>query len=157
MKLNFCELLTILFISFVFNSNGQSSTVSGGGSLKSSGGSITYSLGVTNYIETKNSSLSISQGMQSPFEIFLVSKVNTRDNYLVYPNPTNDVSFIIEKNFDGESISYEVVDINGRVIEKNISKSNKTKISLEKYQSGFYFLQILKRGKKITTFKIIKF
>jgi hypothetical protein len=153
--------LKILVLYFSFFSSmslfAQVSPISGGGFFKGNKGSISYSLGVVNFIQTYSSGVNISQGLQNPFELFLIAKDDKLENFLVYPNPTNDVSFIVEKKYRGENLKYLLVDISGRVLEQSYSTSNKTKISLQKYNSGIYYLEIQKKNKKIGTFKIVKF
>jgi hypothetical protein len=154
-------ILANLYLGFLlFNSItsiAQVSPIAGGGSSKGNKGSISYSIGVVNFVQTSNRDINLSQGLQNPFELFLVTKDDTRGNFLVYPNPTNDVSFIVEKKYSGENLKYTIVDINGKVLERNSSISNKTKISLQQYNSGIYYLQIIKKNKNVGVFKILKY
>jgi hypothetical protein len=156
MKITLTNLYLVFLLFNSITSIAQVSPIAGGGSFKDNRGSISYSIGVVNFVQTNNRDINLSQGLQNPFELFLVTEDNTRDNFLVYPNPTNDVSFIVEKKYYGENLKYVLVDINGRILERSSSNSNKTRVSLQKYNSGIYFLQILKKNKKISVYKIFK-
>ncbi len=141
----------VLFCSLLFGSitlYGQTSTISGGGTSKSNNGSISYSLGIVSYIQLREGSVNISQGVQHPFEIYLISKNEFENLYFIYPNPTNDLLYIIEKNYGGENWKYLLVDVNGKVLEHNVSSSNKIRLSLHQYNSGVYYLHIENKNKK---------
>ena len=137
-------------------SNAQISSVAAGNSTKTEKGSISYSIGLVNYIQITNQNASISQGPQQPFEIYLLKNANPKENISVFPNPTNDVSFIVEKKYNGESLMYILVDMTGKILERNSSISNKTTISLQTYPAGIYYIQIRKKQRELGVFKIVK-
>jgi hypothetical protein len=146
-----------IFILSLYQGSAQTHTVSGGGSVKNNKGSMTYTIGGIFSEVTASSGYSSYQPIQKPFELFLMSKVDTKDNFIIYPNPTKDVSFIVEKNFVVGNLTCIVMDFSGRILEKVTSSSNKTQIDFSAYPSGTYILNINKRNKKIGVYKILKY
>lgn len=76
------------------------------------------------------------------------------NSFVVYPNPTSN-----ELRIEGitlDTFSYNVVDIQGRVVLKNSFELNGNTINTSKLNSGVYFLNILDKNKIISTKKIIK-
>ncbi|MCF8298850.1 MAG: T9SS type A sorting domain-containing protein [Saprospiraceae bacterium] len=55
-----------------------------------------------------------------------------------------------------QTLSYQLCDINGKLIEKKKISSNETIISSINLVSGVYFLKVIDKNKEIKTFKIIK-
>lgn len=135
----------------------QSSTVSGGGVGKSNKGSMTYTIGGVFSEVTSGSSYSSYQPIQRPFEFYLINKVDTKNNFSVYPNPTKDLTFVVEKNFVNGVLVCVIMDLSGRILEKISSNSNKTQIDLSPYPAGTYFLNISKKNKNNSVYKVIKY
>lgn len=74
--------------------------------------------------------------------------------YTVYPNPTNN---IINIQFEkvGESTSYELTSIEGKIVLEGKVNNNLTQLDLSRESKGIYLLKVIS-NKKITTHKIIK-
>jgi DNA/RNA endonuclease YhcR with UshA esterase domain len=71
----------------------------------------------------------------------------------VYPNPVEDLLTI--KNTSNSVLSFEVVDMNGRVISTNNSVTNSTTISTSSWNSGVYFVNFSSnKGKAVL--KVVK-
>ena len=51
---------------------------------------------------------------------------------------------------------YILVDMTGKILERNSSISNKTTISLQTYPAGIYYIQIRKKQRELGVFKIVK-
>ena len=73
-------------------------------------------------------------------------------NFSVYPNPANNY-FVINSNLT-ESSSYELVDINGKILTYGIVE-NKKQVDISSLESGFYFLNIKTQNSKFA-YKIVK-
>src|SRR5689334_14951532 len=88
-------IICLLCIEFS-GMNAQSNTVASGGDAKGSGGSSSYSVGQVNYATNSGGSKIITEGIQQPYEILVVTGIEKTDIDLsaaVYPNPATD--FII--------------------------------------------------------------
>ncbi|MEN8229989.1 MAG: T9SS type A sorting domain-containing protein, partial [Bacteroidota bacterium] len=74
-------------------------------------------------------------------------------NYIVYPNPTNDLLTIETDRFDQYSIN--ITSLNGQFIYHTTLEGPTQQIDLSPFQKGIYFITI--RSKDfVTTEKIIK-
>src|SRR5665647_306998 len=73
-----------------------------GGDILGSGGSVSYSVGQTFYTYCAGLDGSIIQGVQQPYEIFIISGVSeiAEINLFMstYPNPTNDFILLFVDN-----------------------------------------------------------
>lgn len=75
----------------------------------------------------------------------------------VFPNPFDSTISVTLPNNE-LNLSYQIVDINGRVIREAIEVQNQSsfRIHLEETATGIYFLELFDNGNKISTKKIIK-
>ena len=51
---------------------------------------------------------------------------------------------------------YQLIDLNGKIILNNSINNAQTKVDLNAYSKGIYFIKVIKELKEIKTFKIIK-
>ncbi|KAA5536094.1 T9SS type A sorting domain-containing protein [Taibaiella lutea] len=82
-----------------------------------------------------------------------VKELNNSVSIKIYPNPTNDIVYIISEN--GNKVHYSLKDITGKEI-CNGSFSGQTFLSLKERNKGFYFLY-LEYGNEHFVQKIIKY
>jgi len=136
-----------------------------GGNASGSGGSASYSIGQVVYTTNTGAGGSISQGVQQPYEISVVSgieEIGINRSYTLYPNPTTenvvlniDASFSVEtQNF--ASLQYTLSDINGKQIQQQSITDKQTIIPMEQLPAGTYFVTIVAIT-QFKTFKIIKY
>ncbi len=136
----------------------QQSTTASGGDATGSGGSIAYSVGQIVYTTISGTNGSLSQGVQQPYEISIntgLAEAGINLNVAVYPNPTIDALKLNVDNFDNET-SYQLMDVNGKLLESNAVAANITTIKMEHYASATYFLKVIRNNQEIKTFKLIK-
>jgi hypothetical protein len=138
----------------------QQTTSASSGNATGSGGSVSYTLGQVVYYTNTAASGSVSQGIQQPFEIFVVTGFEEAKGIslqcLVYPNPVSD--YLILK-MDGDvkiQCIASLYDINGKLLEDKKMDGSETRIAMNNYVSAIYFLKVIQNGKEIKTFKIIK-
>ena len=152
--------ITLLFILFCLPKlMAQNATVASGGNANGSGGSSSYSVGQVVYTNQVGSNGSYNQGVQQPIEIFTLGTNDFPEITLtmsVYPNPTSALVNISIANYTLENISYQLFDLNGRVIQSNKILEKETQISLENVANAIYLLKVLDNNKLLKTFKIIK-
>ena len=88
------------------------------------------------------------------FESSLFLNDYEHDNFILYPNPTND--FV---NFDNSTLKFknlEVINLIGQAILKlNLEDSNQNKLDISNFEKGLYFFKFSKKNDS-RTFKIIK-
>jgi len=160
------KLLILLFASQLnFGSLvlAQEAVTIAGGNASGSGGSASYTVGQIVYSTETVSSGSVAQGVQQPFEISVVSGINEIHGILlqcsVYPNPTTDLLILkIDASATPgfQSLSYQIYDINGKLLLSKKLTGNETSISMENLVPATYFLKVIQSDKEVKAFKIIK-
>jgi len=150
----------ILLIScFYFNYAQENISVSGGEST-SNDGVVSFSIGQVFYNNFENNDGSISEGIQQVYEISVISQIKDKQTNNIeiyaYPNPANDYIIIDIKDYKDEDYSFEICDINGKILFKNVINSTKTKAFIDETISSIYFIKILQNKTEIKTFKILK-
>ena len=149
----------LIFLFSISIINAQQNTTSSGGEAIGTGGSASYSIGQIDYISSSDSNFSVSQGVQQPFEISVVLGLEENQiklNLTAYPNPTNDILFLSIENGVNQELTYQLIDLQGKIIEKNVIKNNTTEVNVAHLEKAIYFLNITENNKSIKTFKIIK-
>ena len=152
--------LIILFCLSFSIVHAQNTVSASAGNSSGSGGTVTYSIGQIVYRTYQESNGSVSQGVQQPYEISLITGIEeARDitlEFLVYPNPTTDLITLRIKNFEIKNLSYSLYDLNGTILKESMVESNEITISMQNLRSAIYFLKVTHGAKDIKTFKIIK-
>ena len=132
----------------------------GGNAWVSGQGSVSYSVGQVAYTTYVGTTGSIAQGVQQPFEISVVSGMKEADdiNLLVsaYPNPATDYLILRVNHFEISNLSFQLFDIDGRLLMSKILSGNETSIDMSDLVPAIYFLKVIERNKEIKTFRIIK-
>src|SRR5690606_23717532 len=95
----------------------QQSAVTSGGDGSGPGGSVAYSVGQVVYTEITEPGGSAIQGVQKPYEIYLL-ETHTPDPISlimkVYPNPTVADVVLMMGNLPAEKVEYTLYDMRGR-------------------------------------------
>ena len=141
----------------------QSTISTAGGNATSSGGKVSYTVGQVAYSTQTSSAGTITQGVQQPFEIFVATALEqAKDISLqlqVFPNPVNDylkLSVVPSATISIQSLSFQLYDVNGKLVQNNNVESNETNIMMSGFTSGTYLLKIIQGDTSFKTFKIIK-
>jgi len=136
----------------------QEAISTAGGNASGSGGSASYSVGQVVYTTNNGTSGSVAQGVQQPYEIFAVGIKETSMNIslTVYPNPTADNLTLQIKDFNNVKLTYQLFDMNGKLLENKKIIGNETSIVMSNLVPANYFLKVTKGNKEVKTFKIIK-
>lgn len=152
------SLLTFIFVFYLTSILAQQSTVSSGNSISNNNGSVSYSLGQVAFITNAGSNGSTSQGVQQPFEFFVLtfSDKIIDNNIRVYPNPVNDMLTIQYLNYTNDKIDFQILDVYGKLIRYENIINSETQIDLSILVSGIYFVQVTNGFKEFNIFKIIK-
>lgn len=146
-------LIALFFTSLIV---AQETPVSSANESTGSNGSVTYSVGLLTVKTLESTDGSVSQGLQVPIEVLVLSINDPVFNDVtlsVFPNPTTN--FVTLKSGKHSDLSYQLFDLNGKLIKKQATISSET-ITLNNLKSGTYLLKILQATKEIKTFKIIK-
>jgi hypothetical protein len=138
----------------------QSTITTSGGIATGTGGSASYTAGQLVYTTSIGSNGTVSQGVQQPYEISVITSVEaTKDIDLVctvYPNPAMDFFTLKIENYDLTNLNFNLLDVTGKILENKRIMGNETIISMNNFPPAIYFLKIYSDNKGIKTFKIIK-
>ena len=128
------KLLTLILFGLfgLASANAQDATSSSGGNANGSGGSVSYTVGQVVYTTNSDSTGSLAQGVQQPYEISIVNDIVEFDIDLTlsaYPNPATNYLMLQIENYNNENFYYKLIDITGRVLEsKKVVGSNNPKM-----------------------------
>ena len=138
----------------------QESTNASGGDATGSGGTVAYSVGQVVYTNNTGTNGSVAQGVQQAFEISVVTGLEEAKgiNFLViaYPNPTTDYLTLRIDEFEISNLSYQLYDINGKLLQNEKITSDQTSIVMSNLVPSSYFVKVIQGNKEVKTFKIIK-
>jgi hypothetical protein len=131
-----------------------------GGNASGSGGTASYSIGQFIYTTYSGTNGSIAQGVQQPYEISNVIGIDDDKEITlqcsVFPNPSNGFLTLKVKLNDKKNMSYQVFDLNGKLLKKNKIDAEETSIVMSDLISSTYFIKVIDNNNVLKTFKIIK-
>jgi hypothetical protein len=152
-------IFSFVLLGLGLAAHAQQATTAAGGNASGSGGTVAYSVGQIVYTTYASSSGSVAQGVQQPYEI---SSVLVIDNPTInvqlsaYPNPTSNFLQLNVGKADLSACSFQLIDINGKLLESRKINNSIEKIGLENLSSATYFLKVSINNKEVKIFKIIK-
>lgn len=135
----------------------QETLNSSGGVATGVGGMASYSVGQVFYTTNTGNTGSMAEGVQQPYEISEIIGIDETSIPLeisIYPNPTSN--YLTLTSYNADQLSYQLYDIQGRLIVAENIAINKTHINMESLPAATYFLKITKTAQLIKTYKIIK-
>lgn len=154
---------TVLLLLLFFIQTGvyaQEAIPASGGTASGGGGSASYTIGQMAYTLNSGTSGSVSQGVQQPYEILVLTGADERWDIgltmKAYPNPTTNYLTLQLNNSELSGVTYQLTDMSGRLLESKRVESKETTISMSHYTSSSYFLKVIQNNNAIKTFKIIK-
>lgn len=151
-------LYTMLFCCLFTAVIAQNNSVGGGGDAIGPNGSVSYTVGQTHFTTESGSNGSVSQGVQQPYEIMIISGIENEEISIesnVYPNPTDGfITMTIEAEL--VNMSYSIYDASGKNIRMRNIKERETLIPMTEYAEGIYYIKVIRNKKEVKSFKIIK-
>jgi len=155
------KLSVVLFLGLgLMGLQAQKSVNSTGGNASGSGGSASYSVGQAVYTSNTETGGTVAQGVQQPYEIWVETTIEEAKgiNLLVtaYPNPTTDYLTLRIDEFDISDLSYQLYDMQGKLLRNEKITSNQTRIVMSNLAPATYSVKVVQGNKEIKTFKIVK-
>lgn len=144
---------------FLTGINAQEALLTSGQEGSGIGGSSSSSIGQVLYTTNIGSSGSVAQGVQQAYEISTTNGIEETSIQLfcsAYPNPTVDNLILTVQNQVNSNLSYQLFDLNGKLIERSPVLEESTTINMASLPPAGYFLKVIQDAKEIKTFKIIK-
>jgi len=152
--------VVILLGLFLTGLQAQESVNATGGNALGLGGSASYSVGQVVYTTNIGTNGSAAQGVQQPFEISVVTGLEEAKginlSVLAYPNPTTDYLTLEVKDFELSTLSYQLYDMQGKLLQNEKIIDNKTSIVMSNFVPATYFVKVIQNQQEVKTFKIIK-
>jgi hypothetical protein len=137
----------------------QQSANTTGKNVSQNNTTISYSIGEVYYNTTTTLSSVITQGIQQPYEIYLISGIgNEKDVQLItaFPNPTSSTIKIVIQDIKIDGLNYKLYDLLGKEILSGDITSNQTELDLNNLMPAVYFIKVFRYNSTIKYFKIIK-
>ena len=160
--MNKSSAMLIAFSLFGFGSSvfSQNAIPASGGNASGAGGSVSYSIGQVVYKLNAGTNGSVSQGVQQPYEISVVTSNKGTENIqleiAVFPNPVRDnLTLRIIGDIPLQCVA-NVYDMNGSILITKKIDGNETSVSMDDFLPGTYFLKVAQGNKEVKTFKIVK-
>jgi hypothetical protein len=154
-------MIAFCMLGYGFSLRAQNAVPSAGGNGSGPGGTISYSAGQIVNATIQHSAGTITQGVQQPFEILVVTDIKEASGILlevsVYPNPATDFIKLIIENYETLNLRFQLYDINGVVIRNSKIETAETNIIMSNLAPGTYFLKVTDKNLTVKTFKIIKY
>lgn len=83
-----------------------------------------------------------------------ISDYTMENEIKVYPNPAKKNSTLKIQNYNSP-VTFEIIDVNGRVVYTQLIKSSEAKISLSVLKSGVYMYRLSNQNEILKQDKII--
>lgn len=154
------SLCILLMSGFVMTIDAQNTITTSGGNATGTEGTVSYTLGQIVYNTHSGASGNLTQGVQQPYEISVVTTIENTSGInlecIVYPNPTKGSIKLIVEFIDNENLKLQLYDINGALLQDKKVESRITEISMENLSASIYFLKVIINNKEVKVFKIVK-
>ena len=148
-----------LFLGMCGVCQAQSGTVATGGDVTSPTGSVSYSIGQVDFRNISGSENNLNQGLQQPYEFFIISSIDESDLELslnVFPNPTRDAVMLKIQGQELSGLQFQLYDELGNLLITQKIMGQETMIQMSQYAMASYFLKVTQQNAEIKTFQIIK-
>ena len=154
------SIITLLFIlTITMDVSAQQTANTSGKNVSQNNTSVSYSIGELYYNTTLNSNSVITQGIQQPYEIYLISGIgNEKDVMLItaFPNPTTTTLKLLIQDIKLDGLNYKLYDLLGKEILSGDIQKNQTELDLNNLMPAVYFIKVFRYNSTIKYFKIIK-
>lgn len=141
----------------------QSAIVPAGGDAQSNGGSVSYTVGqiAVQTATSSNSSVSVAEGVQQPYEILTVgvdAYPQIALNAVVYPNPTENLAQLQLNGFEIPVSGLRAIlyDGNGKQLQVVTITEDLTSFQIGQYATGTYYLEVREGKHVLKTFKVVR-
>ncbi len=162
MRINKIKFNIVLLFCFLLTGlQAQETVTTAGGNASGTGGSATYTIGQMAYITNSSNGVGSEwQGVQQAYEISVATEINNTKSislqYSAFPNPTSSFIKLRTEEINTDKLSYQLYDINGKLIEDKILNNLETIIDMGQLEPATYFLKVIRNLSVMKSFKIIK-
>lgn len=135
----------------------QDNTVTTGGDISNSTGSVSFTFGQVFFDNTESEHGSLNEGIQQPYSSEIITGIELTEIQLeLFPNPTRETAILkTERDYIG-LLHYSLFDETGRLIETHNLNNSETQINLSEFANGIYILTVHNSSETVKSFQIIK-
>ncbi|MEO9894549.1 T9SS type A sorting domain-containing protein [Aurantibacter sp.] len=126
-----------------------------GGLVTGENGSGSYAIGQLFLSDMSSPAHKITEGVLQQIDQSL-NELITTIAVEAYPNPTTDYFFIEVDDYKSRNLSYQLVNLQGKILTRNLIQDFKTKITSTFLHQGIYIISVLEDNEFLKSFKIIK-
>lgn len=163
MKINQLKYFSILFLMLTQTANSQELWATIAADAIVSRGATVYTTGQITYKDQMQKPSSTMGDVQYMYDIYSLSLGENKNNFdaKLFPNATSSYLLLELSNYKNDNLSYEISDMQGKVLEKAIIKratltNNKTQVDVILLPISSYILSIFENDHKVESFKIKK-
>lgn len=153
------KTIVILMLCLVFyNTNAQQVINASGGDAYGDGSIVSYSIGQITQSTKSGSGETLFEGIQLFFPSSTLSIIDTKTNINIatYPNPTTSILNIKIDDKNENTLSYRLINLQGKLIQTGFIKNNITEINMNHLPTATYLLKVNGSNNITKTYKIIK-
>ena len=155
------SFLFVCFSIIASLSSAQSGFVSLGATISNQQGNMSYSIGQSAFVNSKNNEGSMEFGIQQPYQYISVTSIpgiNSTEGINIFPNPTRESLLITGLNrlSLSDKMSTEIVSQSGQILKQYLIKNTVMKIDVKNLTPGTYFLTLKQNYKILNVYKFIK-
>jgi hypothetical protein len=126
-----------------------------GGEASGSGGTVCYTVGQLAYNMHTGANGSVREGVQQPYIVTDITGIDetneTGPAVSAYPNPTTDYLILQVDQNEIVNLSYQLLDINGRLLQNGEITGNKTSIVLNHLVPSTYFVKVIAKTQSVAS------
>ena len=152
-------LLFCMFLIFCFSpAIAQQGVVTGGNTISSGQGSVSFSMGLSGYQAIKSSLGHVSMGIQQAYDVAAGIPYSLSSDMVlkVFPNPTAGLFFIdFDESLQAALFTIEIYNLQGAIMKKEVADTGLNSFNLDELPAGAYLLRVSTPGKVGRT-RIIK-
>jgi len=151
-------ILLCSFIIMCLALNGQQVISSSGGTMNSSTGSLSFTIGEGVASTLTKGDKIVTQGFQqSNLAVSILNEaIDLNFSLNAFPNPTKDILNLSTDKDDISSLQFRLYDSNGKMLMNKKFDSSSVTIIFDQYPYGIYFIKVIDGLLEVKLFKIIK-
>lgn len=134
---------------------GQQAISTSGAQASGTGGTVSYTVGQTDYRQLVGNGFILTEGVQQPFELFVTGseEIEIASGIRIFPNPTYGA---VQALSEGRPFGYRLYDAQGRMLGQDLNYNLQHIILLQDYPTGTYQLETIIPGTRGLTAILIK-
>lgn len=149
----------LIFIFLAGGIHAQQGFLATGGDASGLGGTVNFSVGQIGYVYAVGGQMSVSPGVQQPYEFSTLGLDNYADislSMIAFPNPVVDFVLLQVEMPRLNFLHYQLTDFSGKQLRLELIVNEKTEINMKELPAATYLLIISNEKSVLKTFKIIK-